>query len=133
MTKSLDSKDDSKDSHKTVDIKDVPDIKVPEVPQNHITVVLVDTPEVKTIEMCRAALGNFFVFKKYVDFAMDFPQTHFTWKHWTSVRSSLMQEKYTSAGILSGVYKGSRILVFSKDSKLPNLAVSQSECYRIMC
>ena len=111
--------------------KNIEAMKASHIP-NPILVILVDSPGTKQIEMCRAALGNWFVFKKYVDCAMDFPQEHFTWKHWTSVRSSLMQDKYIASGVLCGVHRGSRLLVFP-NTKLPNIAVAESECYRIMC
>jgi len=102
--------------------------------QDPIQVMLCVPPnDIKPVKMCRAALGNYFVFKKYADSALGYPTPNVTWNHWTSVRSSKMQEKYKKDGITVGVHRGMRLLVFPTALNLPNLAVVESECYSIMC
>ena len=97
-------------------------------------VVMLTTPQgIKSIKTCRGVLGNYLVFKKYADPALGYPASHVTWNHWTSVRSALMHQKYKREGISCGVHRGMRVLIFPLASELTNLAVSESECYRIMC
>jgi hypothetical protein len=102
-------------------------------PSDPIQVVLCIDGTIKPVKMCRGALASYYVFKKYADPAMGFPPTHVTWNHWTSVRSALMSDKYNKEGVMTGIHRGLRMLVFPKELNLPNLAVSESECYRIMC
>jgi hypothetical protein len=90
------------------------------------------TKEFKTVRMCRNGLHNYFVFRKYVSLALGTLPEHAIWSHWTSVRSSLMQNKYESAGIITGVMDGMHVLVLP-GSKFPALAVPDSEFPSIVC
>ena len=100
---------------------------------NAITVFLCFGSRVEAVKMCRGALGNYFVFKKYADPVMGFPHSFITWEQWTTVRNSLMQAKYLRDDIKSFTHRGMRMLVFPFASHLPNLAVEESACPNIMC
>ena len=114
--------------------KAIDDMKEPSpIIPDPIVLMLTTSKGIKSVKACRGVLGNYMVFRKYADPALGFTPSYVTWNHWTSVRSSLMSEKYQKEGITFGVHRGMRVLILPPSAKLPNLAVSESECYRIMC